>query len=512
MLRAAGALALRSESLNADPLGAPALVRSERSRPLLAQGTASGDVAGGRGIVWSRTDRPARMRVEWSTTESFSNARSVAGPAATLDSGFTARVDLTSLPPGQRIFYRVRFEDLSDSRNLSLPSIGSFLSAPAAARDLMFAWSADTCGQGWGIDVDRGGLPIYESIRRARPDFFVHCGDTIYADDPLPPEKALPDGTTWRNVVTPAKSKVAETLDEFRGNHLYNLLDENVRRFNAEVPQVVLWDDHEVMNNWDPFKTTEGDPRYGVRSVAELAGRARQAFLEHVPIRLSTDARPRIFRSLRHGPLLEVMVLDLRSYRGANSGNRQPERGPESDIAGAAQIRWLEHALAASTATWKVIVSGVPIGLVVCDGEAYEGVSNGDGPALGRELEIARLLRFIRSNRIRNIVWLTADVHYAAAHHYDPARARFESFDPFWEFVAGPLHAGVGVRLPLDDTFGPEVRFAAVPEGMPYGIGPASGLQFYGTVQIAAATGAMTVRLHDITGHTIHTTDLEPRR
>ena len=46
----------------------------------------------------------------------------------------------------------------------------------------------------------------------------------------------MPDGDVWKNVVTEEKSKVAETLAEFRGNYNYNLLDPNVRAFNAEVP------------------------------------------------------------------------------------------------------------------------------------------------------------------------------------------------------------------------------------------------------------------------------------
>ena len=133
----------------------------------------------------------------------------------------------------------MQFEDLADSRNLQHPGrSAAFLSAPRDARDVTFAWSADTVGQGWGINAAWGGLRIYETMRRAQPDFFVHTGDTIYADSPLPPEIQLPDGTMWKNVVTPAKSKVAETLDEFRGNYTYNLLDEHVRRFNAEVPQL----------------------------------------------------------------------------------------------------------------------------------------------------------------------------------------------------------------------------------------------------------------------------------
>ena len=88
---------------------------------------------------------------------------------------------------------------------------------------------------------------------------------------------ALNDGTIWKNLVTPAKAKVAETLNEYRGNYLYNLLDDNLRRFNAEIPQFVLWDDHEVRNNWYPTNS---------RSRA-LASQARRAFIEYNPIRAS---------------------------------------------------------------------------------------------------------------------------------------------------------------------------------------------------------------------------------
>ena len=85
----------------------------------------------------------------------------------------------------------------------------------------------------------------------------------------------------------------------------------------------------------------------------------------------------------------------------------------------------------------------MPLGLVVRDGTLFEAVANDDpGAPLGRELEIADLLRYIRAQNIRNVVWITGDVHYCAAHHYDPSRAVFTDFSPFWEFVAGPLNAG----------------------------------------------------------------------
>src|SRR4051812_15636305 len=243
----------------------------------MAYGTASGDVGPHRAIVWSCTDRPARMRVEWATTESFRDSGQLLGPIARAETGYTARVELLDVPVSQRIFYRIYFEDVADSRSLSLPAVGSFLSAPGfaadreAPRDVSFAWSADTVGQGWGINADWGGLRIYEAMRKAQPDVFVNLGDTIYADQPLQSEVKLDDGTIWKNVVTEAKSKVAQSLDDYRGCHRYNYLDEHMRRFNAEVPQVVMWDDHEVLDNWYWERRKDEDARFQEKSVAVLA-------------------------------------------------------------------------------------------------------------------------------------------------------------------------------------------------------------------------------------------------
>jgi alkaline phosphatase D len=491
--------------------GFPALVTPEGARPVPA-GIQVGDVDRDVALVWSRSDRPARLFVEWDTTDAFLNVRRVSGPAALEDSDHTARAILTGLPAGQRIFYRVLFQDLTDLRTWSEPLPGTFVTPPAARGDVSLVWSADTVGQGWGIDRDRGGLRLYETMRRAAPDLFVHVGDTIYADNPLLPEVTLADGSLWRNVVTPAKSKVAETLDEFRGNHLYNFLDDNRRRFDAEVSQVVLWDDHEVLNNWYPGRSLEDDARYAVKSVDLLAARSKRAFLEYCPIRAAADDSERVYRSRRWGQGLEVFALDMRSARGRNSDNRQESLGPEAAFLGPTQLEWLKKALRTSDATWKVIAADQPLGLVVADGpERYEAVAQGEpGLPLGRELEIADLLSFLKRERVRNVVWITGDVHYAAAHHYDPARARFKDFDPFWEFVAGPLHAGTFGPSTTDGSFGLEVRFLGIPEGMKPNRPPSEGLQFFGKIRVAG--DVLTASLHDLSGKTLFSVDLEPRR
>jgi alkaline phosphatase D len=491
----------------------PAAIKREGTRPQLAQGVASGDIAHDRAILWSRCDRPGQMLVEWATTESFQDPQRVLGPAAIEATDFTAKLDLRGLPPSQRIFYRVQFQDLRDLKSWSEWTIGSFITPPRPdqpPRDVKIAFTGDVCGQGWGIDASRGGLKMFETMRASQPDLFIHLGDSIYADNPIQPEVKLDDGTLWKNMTTEEKSHVAETLDDFRGAYRYNLLDENVRRFNSAVSQLVLWDDHETHNNWYPQGRYE-DQRYHEQSSALLAARARTAFLEYQPIRQLALDRERIYRAQRFGPLVEIFAWDMRSYRGANSRNRQTELTPESSILGARQLAWLQNRLAASTATWKIIASDMPLGLTVTDRAGSEAVANGDpGPPLGRELEIAALLKFIKDKAIQNVVFITADVHYAAAHYYDPAAAKFTEFNPFWEFVAGPAHAGTFGPGQLDPTFGPQLKFLGIPKGMKGNRPPSEGLQFFGTLEIAATSRTLTTKLHNLAGRELYSITLDP--
>jgi len=513
-----GAAALGGPSRLAYGQGsAPAAIAAEGARPRAEWGASTGDVTADRALIWSRADRAARMVVEWSTDEGFRNATRVQGPFATEASDFTARVDLTALPGDSEIFYRVSFVGPDAGAPLSAPVAGRFRTAPASRRDVRFLWSGDTAGQGWGIDTARGGFTTYEAMRRTGADFFIHTGDTIYADGPIVPEVKLPDGTLWRNLVTPEVAKVAETLGEFRGRHRYNLLDRNVRAFHAEIPQIWMWDDHEVTNNWSDSKALGA--AYGEKRIQALRASATRAFLDYAPIRpQGADEAERVYRRIGYGPHLDVFALDMRSYRGPNTANRQARPGPETAFLGKPQVDWLLRGLLESRATWKVIAADMPLGLLVEDGKdadgrmMFEAVANGDGPALGRELEIAELLSAIKHAGLRNILWVTADVHYTAAHRYDPARAQFRDFAPFWEFVSGPLQAGgFGPNAP-DDTFGLEVVWQQAPTGGRVNVSPAEGGQYFGEVAIEGRSGALTVLLKDGGGATLWQRSFEPER
>ncbi len=498
--------------------GAPAIVTSPRLRPLLPSGIQTGDVTDGRALIWSHSDRPARLHVEWATNDAFRDARTVRGSAALEGTGFTARADLGGLPAGEQIVYRARFESLRHPGTFSEPLTGRFRTAPAVGgapgRPLRVAFSGDCVGQGWGIDPDRGGILTYETMRQAEPDVFIHSGDIIYADQPLQPEVELDDGSIWRNRMTEAKSKVAESLDEFRGNFAYYLADEHSQRFHSQVPVIAQWDDHEVVDNWFPGYQLDWDDRYTEKSASLLAARAHKALFEFLPIRRHPEDNDRIYRKFSYGPLLEIFVIDLRSYRGPNTPNRQTERSPESAMMGDPQLQWLKESLRASNAVWKVVASDMPIGLVVPDRQrdgqrTYEAWANADdGEPLGRELEVAELLSFMQREGIRNTVWVTADVHYCSANHYSPERAAFSDFDPFWEFVAGPMHAGTFGPNALDGTFGPEVVYQKVAPAP--NRPPSDDLQFFGTLDIDPATRILTAAFHDRTGTRLWSQELEP--
>ena len=484
------------------------------SRPLVTHGLQSGDIGANHGVIWARADRPARAVFEVATNEGFRDARTLPYADVLPENDYVAKLLAEDLPAGQDIFYRVTFSDLADVNAVSEPVSGRFRTAPADLRDVSFTWSGDTAGQGWGIDESRGGMKAYATMLQHQPDFFIHCGDTVYADGPLKAEVDLPDGTKWKNLLIDEKAKVAETLAEYRGQYKYNLMDKHVLAFNAQVPMLAQWDDHEVSNNWSDSK--QFDERYTEKNVRLLAARAARAFHEFMPIAPVVAEQGRVYRKVSYGPLLDVFFIDMRRYRGPNGDNLESAPGANTVFLGRDQIEWLKRELLASKATWKVISADMPLSLLVWNDsknkKGFEGIANNEpGAPKGREMEFASLLSFIKSANIRNTVWLTADVHYTAAHYYDPNKAAFQDFDPFWEFVSGPIHAGTFGPNELDKTFGPDVKYVKAPEPGQENLSPAAGLQFFGHVKITGNSGVMTVTLRDAADAALWSVDLTPQ-
>jgi alkaline phosphatase D len=357
-----------------------------------------------------------------------------------------------------------------------------------------------------------GGVLLYEATRREGLDFFIHCGDRIYADQPLKAVKGAVGGKKWYNLLTPEVQRVAETLDDFRGYFRYTLLDEPTKRFYQVCPQLFVWDDHEVRNDWFPGERIRSS-RYRVKEINELARYAKRAFYEYSPFPEGWLKAPRLYRQRSYGPALDVFILDGRSHRGPNTreAHSSEELSGLTQHLGPVQLEWLKRSLSASRATWKVIVCPQPLALMIGSrGGGYDGVSSGSGGVTGRELEINALLKHLHLEQVKGVVWLSADVHYAAAHHFHPERGSVGDFTPFWEFVAGPINAATLGPKRLDPTFGPRVDYLSVKDSLRRGLSPLDHQQFYGMGEVDPITQQLHITLHNLTGELLYRRTLSP--
>jgi alkaline phosphatase D len=528
-IAAAGAAAVAPSLVVPAHAARPSAVPLVRSRLTLPSGISTGDVTTNSGVLWSRASGPGRLVANLLAIDedgsplrgSRAFSRVLRGTTGSDATDFTSKIHARDLPSGTRFALTMHFEDRDG--NAGETARGSFSTAPGSnanspwsrsagsKRGQSFVWTGDTAGQGWGINEEIGGMRGYAAMLATKPDFFIHSGDTIYADGPIAAQVTEPDGQIWRNLVTEEVSKVAETLEEYRGRHRYNLMDKNIRALYAEVPVIAQWDDHETTNNWYPGEILT-DARYTERRVDVLAARGRQAWQEYQPIAQLSDGSTgfepaRIYRKITRGPQLDVFCLDMRTFKDPNTDGKETSL---THILGQEQADWLIREVSKSKATWKVISADLPLGIIVPDGPtAQESLSNRDaGAPLGKELEIARVLSAFKHNRVKNVVWLTADVHYCAAHHYSPERAAFQDFDPFWEFVGGPINAGSFGPNQMDGTFGPEVVFSRA--GAYAGESPRSGeSQYFGHVDLGE-DNVFSVTLRNANGRVIFRKDLNP--
>ncbi len=340
-----------------------------------AEGAVAGDVRADSAVIWTRTRGPAEVRVEFSTAADFRSVQTSDSTTTGPEGDHTAHVGLRDLPPGQRIYYRVA------TASEAGPG-GSFITAPAPNRDapLALIWGADT-------QEELRPFRIFQAMQRRAPDVFLYLGDTIYAD---------------------LGSVRATTLDAYRQKYRANREDPHLRAFLSSTSSWVMWDDHEVANNFD--------------SRHERLAVGRRALLDYWPIRTPPGQPARLYRSLQWGRGAEIFILDTRQYR---SPSRAPDNAaspsiPGKTMLGREQKQWLIDGLRRSDAAVKIIASSVVL--------RHHGADSWEGYATERD----EILQAVRDLRIANVFVLSADVHYAAWIRHP---------EGLFEAVSGPLAA-----------------------------------------------------------------------
>lgn len=204
--------------------------------------------------------------------------------------------------------------------------------------------------------------PLAVVAERYPLDALLYLGDTVYADG-------------------------AKTLADYRGKWREALARRPQRLIRGATSVVATWDDHEVIND------ASGD-----RLDPSMLGAARTAFFEYQPVR--PDAPTRLWRSLRWGKTAELFVLDCRGER--NHATRE--------YMSREQLDWLKAGLAASDATFKLILNSVPI-------SSYPGALFGafsDDRWEGWPSQREELIDFVDANT-SGVLWLTGDFHMGVA-------------------------------------------------------------------------------------------------
>jgi alkaline phosphatase D len=316
-------------------------------------------------MVWLRAEPGSKVFLQYGKDSGLRDLSFIGPFSVEKDADNTALIELDNLESSTTYYYRAAVAGKQPGY------VAHFVTAPKPddLAKVSFCFGGDT-------RESYQPFTVMDAIRAQQPDFFVHLGDTVYADR---------GGSAYR-------------LSEFWAKYRANRADVWSQLCFAESSAYVVWDDHEVENDYLPANL--------------LAPIGRKAFLDYWPIRRHPDEPERIYRSFRWGQALELFLLDVRQYRDRKRGT----------MLGPAQKSWLFEQLARSQAIFKFVATAVP--MAGGGGDRWDGY-----PA-----ERTEILRYIREKKISGIVFLSADLHCAAI-------TRIPKGNGLKNITAGPLAA-----------------------------------------------------------------------
>jgi alkaline phosphatase D len=326
-----------------------------------------GEVTDDSALVWLRGEPGSRAALHYGRDPKFAEFSSTELVTVDPQADSTAIIPLDDLEPATRYYYRALVAGKKPG------PVATFVTAPRPDDNakVSFCFSGD-------MRDSYKPFTVMNAVHFQGPDFFMHLGDTIYADI----------------------NGVARRLPEFWAKYRRNREDLSTEGCFCATSIYATWDDHEVVNDFGPGH--------------HLAPIGRKAFLDYWPIRHHEGEGDRIYRSFRWGQAAEIFILDVRQYRNA----------AKNTMLGAMQKRWLFDSLARSSATFKFIATPVPM--------VGGGLDRWDGYPKERQ----ELFTFIKEKKIGGVVFLSADLHYAAI-------TKIPNSGGLKDITAGPIGAPV---------------------------------------------------------------------
>ncbi|MEU6075405.1 alkaline phosphatase D family protein [Micromonospora sp. NPDC047074] len=374
-------------------------------------GVASGDPTHNAVVLWTRlapqplapaggmpTLRPVPVRWEVATDERFRRVVRDGVAHAHPEYSYSVHVDVRGLRPATEYWYRfsVGGHRTAPARTRTAPAPGSM---PA---ELRFAFAS--C-----MNYRAGYFQAMGGIAAEDVDVVFFLGDYVYE---YPVEQIFPGRAIPADLPAEVLPETV-TLEQYRLRYGLYKSQPEVIAAHQNAPWVMMWDDHEVAND------------YGTDTEAELLRQAAgyRAFWEHMPLRppqRPVGPQARLYRRLRYGDLAQFDLLDARQYRspglpGGSTADTPERRDPTRSILGFEQEKWFVDGLSRPGPRWHVAPQGVLMAMVntAASTDAAPRFSTGawDGYQASQKRIYDAVARAQRKGSLSNFVVLTGDVH-----------------------------------------------------------------------------------------------------
>lgn len=412
--------------------GASAIAQTRIADDPFALGVASGEPLPDGVVLWTRiAPKPLEIGyglgrdpvvVTWEIAEDERLTRTAAKGTyvAIPEGGHSVHVEVSGLKPGRDYWYR--FQALGHASPVGRTRTAPAFGAPVDQLTLAYG----SCQK-----FSAGHYTAHADLAAHAPDLVLFLGDYIYEE-----------ADTGKGV-RPHPAEEPVDLATYRHRYGWYKADANLQAAHAAAPWMVIWDDHEVANDYgDDQDRSNPDPQVFLRRRAA----AYQAFFENMPLRRAQAPHGKdltLYRSLAWGDLARIDFLDTRQYRNhrtceaVSDGKRIPADCPERfdparSLLGARQEAWLRRDLGASTARWNLLAQQYLMGEFAGEGGKAVGNDGWDGYVQTRR----RVLETWRDHKVANPLVLGGDIHcfFAGDLALKPGDAPLAS-----EFVGGSI-------------------------------------------------------------------------
>ena len=388
---------------------APWLLRHARAAdlPRFALGIASGRPRADSVVLWTRltgAGLPERATVQWEIArdEAFTDIAARGEEVAEAAWAHSVHAEPAGLAPARWYWYRFRA--------LGQQSMaGRTRTAPAPDADAGALNFVITSCQRW----DAGHYVAWRHVAAESPDLVLFLGDYIYEYGTSP------------KAVRPLEGGHVRTLAQYRARYATYKSDPALQAAHASAPWLLVWDDHEVGNDYAGLQGEDLEPDFEAQRRA-----AYRAYWEHLPFPKSArpvDAEMRITGRLDWGRLARIHLLDDRQYRDPQVCPRRGKGGsatvalqdcpalldPKRSLLGAAQEQWLADGWDL-TRPWNLLAQQTLMARCSWTDPKPPGASAGtywtdgwDGYPAARR----RLLDGVAQRAVPGVVVLGGDVH-----------------------------------------------------------------------------------------------------